>query len=166
MQQNEQGEQGISSIFLRKEVSECQRYSYMEDLRKCIMSKYIIQESSIHPNGWVLTDTENKVSIKFDDGLFNETRETILLEGSSATDKELAHIVDQMESWVTRHHGSKCFRKTYGYEVSEDDTKGYLYRRKAPRWRLEIQEPKVTAETLATSLRKAAEFLIKRNRYE
>ena len=46
------------------------------------MSKYIIQESSIHPNGWVLTDTENKVSIKFYDGLFNETRETILLEGS------------------------------------------------------------------------------------
>lgn len=130
------------------------------------MKKFIIQKSSTRPDGWVLTDTENKVVITFEDGLFNESQKVTLLEDSSATAEELAHIVGAMGEWAARHHGSKCFRKTYGYEVSEDDTKRYLYRRRYPRWRMEIEEKRVTAESLATSLRKAAEFLIKRNRYE
>lgn len=130
------------------------------------MKKFIIQKSSTQPKGWVLTDTENKVVITFQDGQFNESQKVTLLEDSTATAEELAHIVGEMDNWVARHHGSKCFRKTYGYEVSEDDTKRYLYRRKSPRWRMEIEEKRVTAESLATSLRKAAEFLIKRNRYE
>lgn len=130
------------------------------------MKKFIIQKSSTQPDGWVLTDTENKVVITFEDGLFNESQKVTLLEDSLVTTEELTHIVSEMRNWVARHHGSKCFRKTYGYEVSEDDTKRYLYRRKSPRWRMEIEEKRVTAESLATSLRKAAEFLIKRNRYE
>lgn len=130
------------------------------------MSKYIIQKSSTQPKGWVLTDTENKVVITFQDGQFNESQKVTLLEDSTATAEELAHIVGAMGEWAARHHGSKCFNKTYGYEVSEDDTKYYIYRRKSPRWRLEIQESKVTAENVASSLRKAAEFLIKENRYE
>lgn len=130
------------------------------------MKKFIIQKSSTQPKGWVLTDTENKVVITFQDGQFNESQKVTLLEDGTATAEELAHIVGEMDNWVARHHGSKCFRKTYGYEVSEDDTKHYLYRRKSPRWRMEIEEKRVTAESLATSLRKAAEFLIKRNRYE
>ena len=130
------------------------------------MNKYVMQKSSTRPDGWVLTDTENKIVITFEDGLFNESQKVTLLEDSSATAEELAHIVGEMGGWVTRHHGSKCFRKTYGYEISEDDSKTYLYRRNYPRWRLELQEENVAAEKLASSLRKAAEFLTKRNRHE
>ena len=128
--------------------------------------QYIIQASSTQPKGWVLTDTENKVVITFEDGLFNESQKVTLLEDSSATAEELAHIVGAMGEWAARHHGSKCFNRTYGYEVSEDEKKCYIYRRKGPRWRLEIQESKVTPGSLADSLRKAAEFLIKGNRHE
>lgn len=130
------------------------------------MNKYVMQKSSTRPDGWVLTDTENKVVITFEDGLFNESQKVNLLEDSSASAEELAHIVGAMGEWAARHHGSKCFNRTYGYELSEDDSKTYLYRRNYPRWRLELQEEKVTAENLATSLRKAAEFLIKGNRHE
>lgn len=130
------------------------------------MKKFIIQKSSTQPNGWMLTDTENKVVITFEDGLFNESQKVTLLEDSSATAENLAHIVGAMREWAARHHGSKCFHKTYGYETSEDESKTYLYRRKFPRWRLELQEDRVTAESLASSLRKAAEFLIKGNRNE
>lgn len=130
------------------------------------MGKFIIQKSSTQPKGWVLTDTENKVVIKFQDGQFNESQKVTLLEDSTATAEELAHIVGAMGEWAARHHGSKCFNRTYGYELSEDDSKTYLYRRNYPRWRLELQEEKVTAESLASSLRKAAEFLIKGNRNE
>ena len=35
------------------------------------MNKYVMQKSSTRPDGWVLTDTENKVVITFEDGLFN-----------------------------------------------------------------------------------------------
>lgn len=130
------------------------------------MGKFIIQQSSTQPNGWVLTDTENKVVITFQDGQFNESQKVTLLEDSTATAEELAHIVGAMGEWAARHHGSKCFNRTYGYELSEDDSKTYLYRRNYPRWRLELQEEKVTAESLASSLRKASEFLIKGNRNE
>lgn len=130
------------------------------------MGKFIIQKSSTQPKGWVLTDTENKVVITFQDGQFNESQKVTLLEDSTATAEELAHIVGAMGEWAARHHGSKCFNHVYGYETSEDESKTYLYRRKFPRWRLELQEERVTAESLASSLRKAAEFLIKGNRNE
>lgn len=130
------------------------------------MGKYIIQKSSTQPKGWVLTDTENKVVITFQDGQFNESQKVTLLEDSTATAEELARIVGAMGEWAARHHGSKCFNHVYGYETSEDEATTYLYRKKFPRWRLELQEERVTAESLAPSLRKAAEFLTKRNRHE
>lgn len=130
------------------------------------MSKYIIQKSSTQPKGWVLTDTENKVVITFQDGQFNESQKVTLLEDSTATAEEFAHIVGAMGEWAARHHGSKCFNHVYGYETSEDEAITYLYRRKYPCWRLELQEDRVTAESLASSLRKASEFLIKGNRNE
>lgn len=125
------------------------------------MSKYIIQQSSTHPNGWVLTDTENKVVITFQDGQFNESQKVTLLEDSTATAEELAHIVGAMGEWAARHHGSKCFYQPYGIEYSEDNTKCLLYRKKSPQWRLEIQD-NVDKNNLASSLKKAAEWLTKR----
>lgn len=51
------------------------------------MNKYVMQKSSTRPDGWVLTDTENKVVITFEDGLFNESQKVTLLENSSAPQK-------------------------------------------------------------------------------
>ena len=60
-----------------------------------------------------------------------------------------------------RHHSSKCFNSPYGIEYSEGDTKIYMYRRKSPKWRLEIMD-NVDKKELANSLRKAAEWLTKK----
>ena len=65
------------------------------------MGKFIIQKSSTQPKGWVLTDTENKVVITFQDGQFNESQKVTLLEDSTATAEELARIVGAMGEWVT-----------------------------------------------------------------
>ena len=46
------------------------------------MSKYIIQKSGTQPNGWVLTDTENLIVIRFEDGKFNETQNIVILDDS------------------------------------------------------------------------------------
>ena len=125
------------------------------------MSKYIIQKSSTLPNGWVLTDKENGIVVTFDDGEFNETQKITPLEDVSHTPQELARIMQELGEWVVRHHGSKCFKQPYGIEYSEDDSTCFLYRRKSPRWRLEIQD-NVDKNNLASSLKKAAEWLTKR----
>lgn len=125
------------------------------------MGKYIIQKSSTQPKGWVLTDTENKVVITFQDGQFNESQKVTLLEDCMVTVDELARIVGAMGEWAARHHGSKCFNQPYGIEYSEDNTKCFLYRKKSPQWRLEIMD-NVDKVHLADSLRKAAEWLTKR----
>ena len=125
------------------------------------MSKYIIQKSSTHPKGWVLTDKEHGIVVTFEDGLFNETQKVTLLEDLHLTANQLAHIMQEIGQWATRHHGSKCFSQPYGIEFSEDNTTCYLYRRTPPRWRLEIQDH-VDNTHLANTLKKATEWLTKR----
>lgn len=81
------------------------------------MSKYIIQKSSTQPNGWVLTDTENLIVIRFEDGKFNETQNVVILDDSKlqalprremAT--EAARIMQEMGEWAIKNHKSKCFK--------------------------------------------------------
>ena len=124
------------------------------------MMKYIIQKSSTKPNGWVLTDKENGVVVTFEDGDFNGTQKVTMLDDTRLTPPQLARIMRELGEWAARHHGSKCFSRPYGIEYSEDDTKMYLYRRKCPKWRLEIMD-NVDKAHLADSLRKAAEWLAK-----
>ena len=104
------------------------------------MKNYIIQKSSTLPNGWVLTDKENGVVVTFEDGEFNETQKVTLLDDTHLTANELATAMRELGEWAVRHHGSKCFKQPYGIEYSEDDSTCFLYRRKSPRWRLEIQD--------------------------
>lgn len=124
------------------------------------MNKYIIQKST-HPNKWVLTDTTNKIVITFKDGAFNSTRKVTMLDDTQLTANELAKVMRKLGEWAVKYHSSKCFNIPYGIEYSEDDTKMYLYRRKSPKWRLEIQD-NINKKELADSLRKAAEWIMKR----
>lgn len=125
------------------------------------MDKYIIQQSSTQPNKWVLTDKCNGIVVTFEDGKFNETQKVTLLDDTHLTANELAKVMRELGEWVVKYHSIKCFNQPYGIEYSEDDTKMYLYRRKSPKWRLEIQD-NVNKKELANSLRKAAEWLTKR----
>lgn len=66
-----------------------------------------------------------------------------------------------MGEWLSRHHGYICFKRPFGFEYSEDNKRLYLYRNKHPKWRMELYN-KINKADLASSLRKAAEFLNKR----
>ena len=125
------------------------------------MDKYVIQKSSTLPNGWVLTDTEEGIVVRFEDGKYNETQKiTIIDDKPNPSAVELARVLRKMGEWAVRYHSSKCFSQPYGYEYREADDCLCLYRRNEPRWRLAI-EGETDAEHLATSLRKAAEFVTK-----
>nr|DAT11528.1 MAG TPA: hypothetical protein [Caudoviricetes sp.] len=117
------------------------------------MNKYIIQKST-HPNKWVLTDTTNKIVVTFEDGAFNSTQKVTMLDDTQLTANELAKVMRKLGEWAVKYHSSKCFNIPYGIEYSEDDTKMYLYRRKSPKWRLEIMDnvnKKRTCRQLAKS---------------
>lgn len=103
------------------------------------MSKYIIQKST-HSNKWVLTDTTNKIVVTFEDGAFNSTQKVTMLDDTHLTANELAKAMRELGEWVVKYHSSKCFNQPYGIEYSEDNSKLFLYRRKPPCWRLEIEE--------------------------
>ena len=125
------------------------------------MSRFIIKKSTKHPNHWVLTDTLNGCIVIFEDGLYNETQEITLLEDDTLN-KDLSLVMREIGEWAVRYHSSKCFKKPpYGFEYDEKENL-YLYRRNAPRWRLLIEDG-ASPITLAASLRKAAEFLTKKN---
>lgn len=126
------------------------------------MSRFIIQKSSTLPNGWVLTDTLNGVVVTFEDGCYNETQRTTMLDDeplSKFNINDLARIMREIGEWATKYHSSKCFKTPYGFERDENEQL-YLYRRKAPQWRLQLTD-ETNRQTLAISLRKAAEWLIK-----
>lgn len=130
-------------------------------------SKYILQQSSTQPNGWVLTDTHHGVVITFIEGNFNDTQKVTMLDNKPADTysvDELTGILREMGDWISRHHGSVCFKHPFGFEYSEDGERLYLYRNKYPKWRMELQG-EMNSVRLASSLRKAAEFLIKRKEY-
>ena len=57
-------------------------------------------------------------------------------------------------------------KSTYFIEYSEDKQYIFLMRTKKPRWRMVLNKDEFDADKLAASLRKAAEFLTKRNNYE
>lgn len=126
------------------------------------MNKYIIQKSNTQPDAWVLTDTEEGIVVRFEDGKYNETQKVTIIEDKpnpSAT--KLASVMREMGEWAVRYHSSKCFSQPYGYEYNEADERLCLYRRNEPCWRLMI-EGETDAEHLAASLRKAAEYITKR----
>ena len=57
-------------------------------------------------------------------------------------------------------------KSTYFIEYSKDKQYIFLVRTKAPCWRMVLNKDEFDTDKLAASLRKAAEFLTKRNNYE
>lgn len=129
--------------------------------------RFIIQESQDLPGWWVLTDTENEIVVKFKDKDFNGTQKVTPLNDDSVIlakaggAQGFARVMREIGDYVARHHGDIAFKQPYGWKYSEDDEELIFYRNKSPKWELRILSD-TDKETLATSLRKAAEYLTKR----
>lgn len=122
-----------------------------------------MQESTQQENGWVLTDVDNNIVIRFKKGFFNETQNVTFLDEhleKKHTAVEIAHIMRLMGDYMIRYHSDVCFDKPYGFQYSEDDKRFYMYRSKHPKWLLELQD-ETNQKELAATLRKAAEYLNK-----
>lgn len=129
--------------------------------------RFIIQESQDLPGWWVLTDIENQIVVKFKDKDFNGTQKVTPLNDDSVIlakaggAQGFARVMREIGDYVARHHGDIAFKQPYGWKYSEDDEELIFYRNKSPKWELRILSD-TDKETLATSLRKAAEYLTKR----
>lgn len=135
------------------------------------MKKYIMQKSSTRPKGWVLTDTENLVVVRFEDGKFNDTQKVSILDDSRLKDlptseiaNKAAKIIQAMGDYVVRYHSSKAFDMPHGFEYDEDSERLCLYRRTYPRLRVEILNG-VQGKELKDALKKMASFVMNNKQY-
>lgn len=131
------------------------------------MSKrFILQESQDLPGWWVLTDTENEVVVKFKDKDFNGTQKVTPLNDDSVTLDKVggvqgyARVMREIGEYMVQYHGDIAFKQPYGWKYSEDDEELIFYRNKSPKWELRVLS-NTDKETLASSLRKASEYLKK-----
>lgn len=131
------------------------------------MSKrFVLRESQDLPGWWVLTDTENEIVVKFKDKDFNGTQKVTPLNDDSVTLAKVggvpgyARVMREIGEYMVQYHGDIAFQQPYGWKYSEDGEELLLYRNKSPKWELHILS-ETNKETLANSLRKAAEYLRK-----
>lgn len=129
------------------------------------MKRFKLEKSQNLPNWWVLTDTENLIVIRFEHGKYNESQQATVLDESRFNNAscigELSTIIREIGEYMVRYHGGIAFDSVYGLEHSEEDETLFLCRYKSPKWRLELMD-KASKEEWASSLRKAAEWLTKR----
>lgn len=133
------------------------------------MNRFILQNSQDLPGWWVLTDTENEIVVKFKDKDFNGTQKVTPLNDDSVTLAKVggvsgyARVMREIGEYMVQYHGDIAFQQPYGWKYSEDGEELLLYRNKSPKWELHLLTD-TNKETLASSLRKAAEFVIKGER--
>lgn len=128
------------------------------------MNRFQLKKSCENPNWWVLTDTVNNVVIRFEEHKFNETQKVTVIDDIGVTETtadDMAKIMREIGDYMFHHHIGISLNVVYGIEYSEDETDIYLCRYKSPKWKLFIGEDDIDAKVLATSLRKAAEWLYK-----
>ena len=131
--------------------------------------RFIIQESQDLPGWWVLTDTENEIVVKFKDKDFNGTQKVTPLNDDSVTLDKVGgvqgyvRVMREIGEYMVQYHGDIAFKQPYGWKYSEDDEELIFYRNKSPKWELRVLS-NTDKETLASSLRKASEFVIKGER--
>ena len=130
------------------------------------MERFRLEKSQDQQGLWVLTDTENLIVIKFEDGKFNDTQKTSFIN-DDAVDKlgaqGLARVMREMGEYMVKYHGDVAFSQPYGFKYSEDEEELYLYRRKFPAWELRVINDNISNRELANSLKKAAEWLSKKD---
>lgn len=125
-------------------------------------NRYKLTPSSENPGWYVLADTENNIVVRWKEGFFNETQKVSVLDDAKIiehTAGEMARIMREIGDYVVRYHGSICFDMTFVFEYDEQEDL-YLCRTKYPKWRLHVTD-QVPPEQLASTLRKAAEYLTK-----
>ena len=69
---------------------------------------YVMQKSET-PGWWVLTDTENRIVVRFEEHKFNDTQEVTMLEDCTLTALQAARVMRELGDWVVRHHANKVF---------------------------------------------------------
>lgn len=120
--------------------------------------RFKLEKSAHQQDWWVLTDTDNNVVIRFEQGRYNETQKVSILSDGAVTERtpgELAKAIREMGEYVVKYHGDIAFSAPYGFKIDEETNRVEFYRNKSPKWLLR-------ADQLAATLIKAAEFLKKR----
>lgn len=121
------------------------------------MERFILNRSENTPLGWILTDTVNKVVIRFIEHQFNETQNVTMLEDSTANAEDLARIMREIGDWMFRNHYNVAMKPQV--HIAYDEEKCSVIKRiKSPTFEVRITEA-TDIHSLAQNLRKCAAWL-------
>lgn len=68
-------------------------------------NRFLLQHSQTQPDGWVCTDTENGVVIRWTERRFNDTQKTTFLYDVHNPDPlKIARIMREMADWIALNH--------------------------------------------------------------
>lgn len=68
------------------------------------MPRYLLQKSDTRPYGWVLTDTELGIVQQFDEGNYNDSQKTTILDDSLTDAQTIAEALRKMSDWLRDNH--------------------------------------------------------------
>lgn len=72
------------------------------------MDRFRLERSTQQENGWVLTDTENMIVVRFEEHRFNDTQKVTLLNGDNVASMEEAmarvRALREMADWMRENH--------------------------------------------------------------
>lgn len=128
--------------------------------------KYKLQKSIQQQGWWIVTDTENQISVKFKEHEFNETQDVVCFDKDilkkGVTAKDLARYMRELGDWVAMHHYNIAMQPVaFCVQYTEDDKHMVIERGKYPRFRVIINDD-CDPNRLGSALKKAGEFIIKK----
>lgn len=80
------------------------------------MKRFVLKKST-RPDWWVLTDTEKKIVLQFEQHRFNETQNVSFLDDEPIDPKELARIMRKFGDWM--------YKNAYYIGMPLDDTRAF-----------------------------------------
>lgn len=72
--------------------------------------RYVLQSSKSVADGWVCTDTENRIVVEWRQGLFNETQNVVMLDDYHGDVMDLARLMREMGDWLAVNHEDKVMK--------------------------------------------------------
>ena len=132
--------------------------------------RFKLEKSQDLPGWWVLTDTENRIVVKFKEHEYNETQKVTFLDDDQSVieslgDFGIARVLREIGDYMFTHWYSIALPvPVFEFRKDEENDRMLLIRNKFPKLTIEINDD-CDLKQLSDALKAASEFSIKYRKY-
>lgn len=133
------------------------------------MERFKLEKSQDLPGWWVLTDTENRIVVKFKEHEYNETQKVTFLDDGQSVIESLgafgiARVLLEMGDYMFTHwYRIALPTPVFEFRKDEENDRMLLIRNKFPKLTIEINDD-CDLKQLSDALKAAGEFAAKMHR--